>query len=168
MTPGAVFIVGPPCAGKTTYAKNLAQENGIEVLSTDELKHLYYPRWDFDQRIADAAWSVSGAHGLAAYLAPFERRMADFCIRLAPHQVVVDIGGPVGLGLPEDLARSRATCLLPRKTRVLFERARRRADQDSWLRDWHQRGGSELVLAWYQQFASRSWHRVLSTFGDPT
>lgn len=88
-----IFISGSPGAGKTTYAKKLAQEHAVPLFHTDDLWNNQENRMLTHEEISraiplDGNWIIEGAYYLPDYI-----RQADKVIyfRITPLQAVIRI-----------------------------------------------------------------------------
>lgn len=73
-----IILIGPICAGKSTVAKMLAEQLGIERFELDSLRDGYYDEIGYDRELASKiANGGEGMMGLIKYWKPFEAHAVE-------------------------------------------------------------------------------------------
>ncbi|MCX5046669.1 AAA family ATPase [Aldersonia sp. NBC_00410] len=155
-----VIVVGPPGAGKSTFAAALSAELGMTLISVDADRGILYGP-EYRQNDADTVFSRGGAPALHAYESPFELRALTALSEYEGRAVIDTGGGLLWQRTPASRAQLQhhlrgADCTvlcLPgdertpaaEVTAVLVERLRERAQFDATVADWLDADGIKLT-----------------------
>ena len=110
--------------------------------------------WDSEEVSWPSGYSDAFAYQAATQAS--EQKLARYIVRMRQLSAIIDVGGPVGLWLPSDIAVGSAVCVLPvigdlkKSLEVLVERHEQRAAIDASVGAWLTRGGVRLMQYWLE------------------